>query len=65
MRELLHWLDGKKTYICGTACAASYFAFSQGWIDTMTRDVLLSTFGLGTIAALRAGMHKEGGSWLK
>jgi len=58
MNEFLKWLSGKKTYICGTVCALSYFAFAQGWIDVSTRDILLATFGLGTVAALRSGMKK-------
>lgn len=59
MKELLQWLDGKKTYICGFICAASYFAFSHGWIDADVRDILLATFGLGTLAALRSAMNKK------
>lgn len=52
------WLDGKKTYICGFACAFSYFAYAQGWIDQTVRDILLATFGFGTVASLRAGLKK-------
>lgn len=59
MNALLKWLDGKKTYICSLICAASVFAHAQGWIDKQVLEILISAFGLGTIAALRRGMNKK------
>lgn len=65
MKDLLVWLDGKKTYICGTICALAVFANAQGWITAEVMQILLATFGFGTVAALRSGMKKGPDQFVK
>ena len=61
MKDLLNWLDGKKTYGAAVLAALIVLAWRPlGWIDSEVRDVLLILVGSGGLMALRAGVEKAG-----
>lgn len=55
---VIEFLDGKKTYICAVMVGVTAVLYSQGMIDDLTRDILFSTFGVGTVMSIRKGMKK-------
>ena len=59
MKELLAWLDGKKTYLCALVCAAAVIAHSQNWINLTALEIILGAFGGGGLAALRSGVNNN------
>lgn len=52
--KLSTWLEGKRTYIAALAGAIVVFLNLVDVIDQQTANVLLSLFGFGGLAALRA-----------
>jgi len=57
--KILEYLKGKKTYLCALAIAIIVFLQQIGVIDEETMKTLLTLFGAGGIAALRAGIKKS------
>ena len=58
MKDLIKWLEGKKTYICAILIAATSILYAQGIIDETTKNILLGLFGSSGLAALRSGIKK-------
>jgi hypothetical protein len=52
-------LDGLKTYIAVAAAVASVLGYAFGAYDREVMEILLSLFGLGSVAALRHGIAKS------
>ena len=50
------FLTGKKTYFAVLAGALTILARMLGYIDETTFELLLSLFGLGSVAALRSAV---------
>ena len=51
-------LLGSKTYLSLAAGAAVMAAYWMGFIDANTKDSLLTMFGLGAAAFLKAGLNR-------
>ncbi len=56
----MNFLMGKKTYIFAALFALATFAKAVGWIDGTTFDLFAGLLGAGGLAALRAGVAKNG-----
>ena len=61
MKDLIIWLEGKKTYIAAVLGAALNVAIIFGWLGTLTAEQIIAIEGL--IAAvlgttIRAGIKK-------
>ena len=53
-------VNGWKTYACALIAAFAVFAKALGWIDEATYQVIIGLSGAGGLAALRAGVTKNG-----
>jgi hypothetical protein len=59
MNQVLDFLSGKKTYILAGLGTIVVGLWMFGVIDQATADYVLAAIGLGSIAALRAGIAKS------
>ena len=57
-KEMIAWLQGKKTYVVAILIGSVYALHSAGMIDDATRDMLLGLLGAGAIATVRAAISK-------
>lgn len=51
---------GWKTYICAGVLALATFAKAVGWIDSSVYELIIGIVSAGGLAALRAGVAKNG-----
>jgi len=58
MSELIKWLDGNKTHLCGAAYAFVVIAAAQGWLSPEVAEAIKGVL-LGTgLVMLRLGVAK-------
>lgn len=57
MKEVLEFLDGRKTYIVAALGIIYIFGGDQGW--WRLNEAIAGMLGFGGIVTLRAGMKKE------
>lgn len=56
MKDLLAWLEGKRTYLLVAVACVYLFGGDQGWWQVS--ETVLGLLGFGGLAALRAGIKK-------